>query len=129
MDHELQKKVKNLKELAQLATQGKWIMRIPDEGDFDDDSTFITTEERIEDSKIEIAQLTFTNQYEDNEDSLYPINFEQRANANYIAAANPAFILTLLAEIERLEKQSELWRRDYETLVDSCAKGKSNDQS
>lgn len=40
------------------------------------------------------------------------------ASATFIAVANPAVVLALIAEIERLEKQVELWQHDYNVLTE-----------
>lgn len=85
--------LKKLRELADAATSGPWIRRDTSV------SSFITTQPRRANHVLDIATVGYTCTYEDE-----PTEFmtAQRANAAFIAAANPQTVLKLLDEIERL---------------------------
>lgn len=104
--------------LAEKATPGPWIEKIEEEGDFDDDVTYITTETRQEDSTIEIAKLEYTNPYKDNPNGFV---LEQRANATHIAANTPAVVMADIDEILRLRAEVERLEREADWLAKSAA--------
>lgn len=89
----------DLKENAEKATPGPWVMEIDD---FDEDIIKITSLSRQKENKVEIASIPFT----ENE-NCSPNEFvkEQRRNADYLHAANPAVVLALIDRIEELEKE------------------------
>lgn len=95
--------------LAEKATPGPWVQNIPEEDDFDNDCSFISTPDRNAESVIEIAKLEYTDTYSDE-----PTDFvhEQRANAAYIAAFDPTTVMAYIDEILRL--RAEVERQDKE---------------
>lgn len=88
----------DLKEKAQKATPGEWYwLFIPDRK-----FTSITTHDRRWACMPGIAAVSMTNY----DDKAVDIEIEQNANAEYIAAANPAIVLELIASYERLQKEN-----------------------
>lgn len=91
-------KFDELEKAAKAATPGPWVT---DEADHDSPYQNI---------KIgELRQGTICTVCIDDA-PVHDYNAEQRANAAYIAAANPAAILELLAELHRLAAESEMRR-------------------
>lgn len=118
MNQELQEIITELEELAQKATPGPWHASARTTARNCPQSLVVSENGLVAEVKSLRGSL-----------HLYGSRNDVRAwDAAWIAAANPAFILTLLAEIERLDKLVELWRHDYETLVDNCAMRKRQAQ-
>ncbi|EFN2059164.1 TPA: ead/Ea22-like family protein [Escherichia coli] len=95
-----------LREAAEKATCGEWSLEYGD-GRFDGDDALIHREVAgyIPICRIEGAHPE-SRFYED-------FQMEQQANAEFIAAANPATVLTLLGELEAAEKRiAELEARE-----------------
>lgn len=87
----------DLKDKAEKATSGPWI--------YDDGCVYLTydppKENRVHDWSSSFPR--FVCDFDDDEYHQYESGKEARANAHYVAAANPAVILALLAKIEELE--------------------------
>lgn len=99
-------KFSELKAAAMAATPGSWIAVNDDWSD--GDHANITTKERGDGGIIAIAQVEGGG-FESGFDEEFAE--EQRANAAFIAAANPAVILDLLEELEAKDKRiAELGR-------------------
>lgn len=92
-------KFSELKAAALAATPGPWAS-VDDEWS-DGDHANITNEERSDGSIIAIAQVEGGGSESGCDE---PFSNEQQANAAFIAAANPAAILALLAELEAKTK-------------------------
>ncbi len=88
-------KFSELKAAALAATPGPWISG--DDSWSDGDNANITTEERNDMGIIDIAQVNGGGSESDLDGSF---RTEQQANARYIAEANPAAVLELMAELE-----------------------------
>ena len=84
--------LKELERLARAATPGPWT--------YDDDTWELSAPSRK--GKVEIATIE-TGWTE-------PMESEQQANIAYILAANPAAILSLIAELEQAKKDAERYR-------------------
>lgn len=93
-------KLSELKAAALAATPGPWVF--VDDGWSDGDHANITSAERSDSSIIDIAQVNGggTASYFDE-----PFRTEQQANTTFIASANPAVVLALLAELEEKDKR------------------------
>jgi hypothetical protein len=91
-------KFSKLKAVALAATLGPWELVYDDWSDGDD--ALISSESR--DGMVAIAKVEGGG-----EESGYdePFSSEQQANAAFIAAANPAAVLALLAELEAKDKR------------------------
>lgn len=88
-------KFSELKAAAMAATPGPWISG--DDSWSDGDNANISTEERYDSGIINIAQVEGGGSESGFDE---PFSTEQQANAAFIAAANPAAVLELLAELE-----------------------------
>ncbi|SPZ52625.1 Uncharacterised protein [Serratia quinivorans] len=132
-------KLSELKVAALAATPGPWVF--VDDDWSDGDHANITSAERSDSSIIDIAQVNGGGTASDFDE---PFRTEQQANTAFIAAANPATVLTLLAKLEEANKRiSELeaklvtsvrlpqknigWDRDdgedcWNNAIDACAK-------
>lgn len=95
-------KFSELKAAALAATPGPWVC--VDDGWSDGDHANITSDERSDSSIIDIAQINGGGTESDFD---HPFSTEQQANAAFIAAANPAAILALLAELEEVTMQRD----------------------
>ncbi|MCC6271387.1 MAG: hypothetical protein IT190_08925, partial [Microbacteriaceae bacterium] len=84
--------LKELERLARAATPGPWT--------YDGDTWELSAPSRK--GKVEIATIE-TGWTE-------PMESEQQANIAYILAANPAAILSLIAELEQAKKDAERYR-------------------
>lgn len=84
--------LKELERLARAATPGPWT--------YDGDTWELSAPSRK--GKVEIATIE-TGWTE-------PMESEQQANIAYILAANPAAILSLIAELEQVKKDAERYR-------------------
>jgi len=93
-------KLSELKAVAMAVTPGPWVS-VDDEWS-DGYHANITNEERSDSSIIAIAQVDGGGSESDFDD---PFRTEQQANAAFIAAANPAAILELLADNEAKDKR------------------------
>ncbi|MGQ5788524.1 ead/Ea22-like family protein [Serratia sp. IR-2025] len=93
-------KLSELKAAAMAATPGPWIL--DDDSWSDGDHANISTEERYDSGIINIAQVDGGGSESGFDE---PFSIEQQANARFIAAANPAVILALLAELEAKDKR------------------------
>ncbi len=88
-------KFSELKAAAMAATPGPWISG--DDSWSDGDNANISTEERYDSGIINIAQVDGGGSESGLDE---PFSTEQQANAAFIAAANPAVVLALLADLE-----------------------------
>lgn len=102
-----------LEKLANQATPGPWVLQTPEEGDFDDDMLFVTTQLRLTDSKTEVATICSAHPYEEEPTAF---NLEQRANAAFIAAANPAVVLSMIDELRQVRAVVESQEKTIEEL-------------
>ncbi|HFF9481668.1 ead/Ea22-like family protein [Serratia marcescens] len=93
-------KLSELKAAAMAATPGPWISG--DDSWSDGDNANISTEERYDSGIINIAQVDGGGSESGFDE---PFSTEQQANAAFIAAANPAVVLALLAELEAKDKR------------------------
>lgn len=93
-------KFSELKAAAIAATPGPWIL--DDDSWSDGDHANISTEERYDSGIINIAQVDGGGSESGFDE---PFSIEQQANARFIAAANPAVVLELLAELEAKDKR------------------------
>lgn len=87
----------DLKEKAEKAIPGPWI--------YDDGCVYLAydppKENRVHDWSS--SNPRFVCDFDDDEYHQYESGKEARANAHYVAAANPAVMLALIAKIEELE--------------------------
>ncbi|MEQ6258858.1 ead/Ea22-like family protein [Escherichia coli] len=99
-----------LREKAEKATCGVWSLEYG-EGRFDGDDALIHREVAgyIPICRIEGAHPE-SRFYED-------FQMEQQANAEFIAAANPATVLALLDELEKMQAQSSKWCEAFHKAV------------
>lgn len=88
-------KFSELKAAAMAATPGPWIL--DDDSWSEGDNANVSTEERYDGRIVSIAQIEGGGSESGFDE---PFSSEQQANARYIAAANPAVVLELLAELE-----------------------------
>lgn len=108
-------KFSELKATALAATPGPWESEYDDWSDGDD--ALISSESR--DGMVAIAKVNGGG-----EESGYdePFSSEQQANAAFIAAANPAAVLALLAEYDASQKAlksvTELWNEQRQRLAE-----------
>ena len=84
--------LKELERLARAATPGPWT--------YDGDTWELSAPSRK--GKVEVATIE-TGWTE-------PMESEQQANIAYILAANPAYILSLIAELEQVKKDAARYR-------------------
>lgn len=87
MNKEFWDKVNRLEILAQQATQGNW---------------FVTCDE---DALETVIHCVANDRYETEIASLFGNSLDMDNNANYIAAANPAMIQEMIAELRSLSRQ------------------------
>lgn len=92
-----------LKKLAEKAGGVEWIMIDGDCG-IEADSRFITSDRRIREDKIPFAEIHYGHPAAG---MLEPFQGEQVAAAEFIAAANPSAVLALIAENDRLERETK----------------------
>lgn len=88
--------IKEIREAAMAATQGKWIQK---DGMRFDPEVVITTQHRADRNMHEICGLDV--------DFTGAIGLEQKANARHIVTANPETVLAMCDEIERLRAKVE----------------------
>lgn len=88
-----------LKELAEAATPGQWVT----DGEYVNEHGYVLYAYVAHENSGRIAEA-FAN-------CLVKTDEECRANAAFIAGANPANILALLAEIETLHDRAAYWRQ------------------
>lgn len=112
----MNKQLEELRAAALAATPGPWISG--DDSWSDGDNANITTEERNEMGIIDIAQVNGGGSESDLDGSF---RTEQQANARYIAEANPAVVLALLAELEELNAENTLLRETGEYLINEAS--------
>lgn len=93
-------KLSELKAAALAATPGPWVF--VDDDWSDGDHANITSAERSDSSIIDIAQVNGGGTASDFDE---PFRTEQQANTAFIASANPAVVLALLAELEEKDKR------------------------
>ena len=84
----------HLEAIAKAATPGPWIDIEEDDKNFGWGIHYTTTQDRLDKLRAGIARIET--------DFNPPVEKEQKANAAYIAAANPAVVLELIAEIRKL---------------------------
>uniref|UniRef100_UPI002360BEA3 ead/Ea22-like family protein n=1 Tax=Serratia bockelmannii TaxID=2703793 RepID=UPI002360BEA3 len=100
-------KLSELKSAAIAATPGPWIL--DDDSWSEGDNANVSTEERYDGRIVSIAQIEGGGSESGFDE---PFSSEQQANARYIAAANPAVVLELLAELEHYKQYAK--ERDAE---------------
>ncbi|MGQ5935283.1 ead/Ea22-like family protein [Serratia sp. IR-2025] len=93
-------KFSELKAAAIAATPGQWIL--DDDSWSEGDNANVSTEERYDGRIVSIAQIEGGGSESGFDE---PFSAEQQANARYIAAANPAVVLALLAELEAKDER------------------------
>lgn len=88
-----------LREAAEKATHGEWFLEYGEDG-FDGDDALIQCEVQ---GRIPVARIEGAHP-----ESGFDADFqqEQQANAEFIAAANPATVLALLDELEAAQNRS-----------------------
>lgn len=99
-----------LREKAEKATCGVWSLEYG-EGQFDGDDALIHREVA---GYIPICRIEGAHP-ESGFDEDFQI--EQQANAEFIAAANPATVLALLDELEKMQAQSSKWCEAFHKAV------------
>nr|WP_314520691.1 ead/Ea22-like family protein [uncultured Lelliottia sp.] len=89
---------KQAREAAEKATHGEWLLKYGEDS-FDGDDALIQCEVQ---GRIPVARIEGAHP-----ESGFDADFqqEQQANAEFIAAANPATVLALLDELEAAEKR------------------------
>ncbi|HAW3056330.1 TPA: ead/Ea22-like family protein [Escherichia coli] len=99
-----------LREAAEKATSGEWSLEYGD-GRFDGDDALIHREA--------VGYLPICRIEGAHPESGFDEDFqmEQQANAEFIAAANPATVLALLDELEKMQAQSSKWCEAFHKAV------------
>lgn len=92
--------IKAIRAAAEAATPGEWIEM---DGSRFDPEVVITTKHRHDRSMHEICGLEVGFSGE--------IGIEQKANAKHIATANPATVIALCDEVERLRKDAARYKK------------------
>ncbi|HCK4353401.1 TPA: ead/Ea22-like family protein [Pseudomonas aeruginosa] len=106
---------KNLKELAERATPGPWVVDAQQSG-------------AIFNIESESGDLCIAMSQENPASTRLEMNEQRRVNAEFIAAANPQAILALLDEIDRLKAENEALRGALQAVVDDPT-WRSNDNT
>ena len=88
-----------LEAAAKAATKGPWIDIEEDDENFGWGIHYTTTQNRLDNSKAGIAKIET--------DFNPPVEKEQKANAAFIAAANPAVVLELIAELRQARAERD----------------------
>lgn len=96
-----------LKRLAELLHGAEW--QLVDGDGFDADNRFVTSQRRIDDNKVAFAEINYGHPEAGMGE---PFQSEQVAAGEFIAAANPAAVLALIAENERLKTLRSVTERD-----------------
>jgi hypothetical protein len=108
-----------LKRLAEALHGAEW--QLVDGEGFEADNRFVTSQRRIDDSKVAFAEINYGHPEAGMGE---PFQSEQVAAGEFIAAANPAAVLALIAEVEALRHEREgkvLCELElFETLRDSA---------
>lgn len=113
-------KFEALKAAALAATSGPWFSMEDDWRDGED--ALITCESR--EGMTAIAKIDGGGSESGYDD---PFKSEQQANSAFIAAANPAAILDLLAELKEVEQREDRYRQRWvDAVADLDAAGKRN---
>ncbi|HCC4913449.1 TPA: ead/Ea22-like family protein [Pseudomonas aeruginosa] len=96
-----------LKELAELATPGPWVVDAQQSG-------------AIFNIESESGDLCIAMSQENPASTRLEMNEQRRVNAEFIAAANPQAILALLDEIDRLKAEKDAFRSALKPFADYC---------
>ncbi|HCF5141355.1 ead/Ea22-like family protein [Pseudomonas aeruginosa] len=104
-----------LKELAERATPGPWVVDAQQSG-------------AIFNIESESGDLCIAMSQENPASTRLEMNEQRRVNAEFIAAANPQAILALLDEIDRLKAENEALRGALQAVVDDPT-WRSNDNT
>ena len=99
-----------LREAAEKATSGEWSLEYGD-GRFDGDDALIHREVA---GYIPICRIEGAHPESGFDEDF---QMEQQANAEFIAAANPATVLALLYELEKMQAQSSKWCEAFHKAV------------
>lgn len=99
-----------LREKAEKATSGVWSLEYG-EGRFDGDDALIHREAA---GYIPICRIEGAHPESGFDEDF---QMEQQANAEFIAAANPATVLALLDELEKMQAQSSKWCEAFHKAV------------
>ena len=109
-----------LKRLAELLHGAEW--QLVDGDGFDADNRFVTSQQRIDDNKVAFAEINYGHPEAGMGE---PFQSEQVTAGEFIAAANPAAVLALIAENERLERLAESrllnWEAEGRALLEACS--------
>ncbi|MBX9404803.1 hypothetical protein K5E40_03820 [Pseudomonas baetica] len=95
-----------LKRLAEALHGAEW--QLVDGDGFDADNRFVTSQRRIDDNKVAFAEINYGHPEAGMGE---PFQSEQVTAGEFIAAANPAAVLTLIADNEQLAKTADCWDR------------------
>ncbi|WP_243402245.1 ead/Ea22-like family protein [Lelliottia aquatilis] len=100
-----------LREAAEKATHGEWLLEYGEDG-FDGDDALIQCEVQ---GRIPVARIEGAHP-----ESGFDADFqqEQQANAEFIAAASPATVLALLDELEAAERRNAELKSDIKSAND-----------
>ncbi|SED32367.1 hypothetical protein SAMN05216205_4910 [Pseudomonas mohnii] len=91
-----------LKRLAEALHGAEW--QLVDGDGFDADNRFVTSQRRIDDNKVAFAEINYGHPEAGMGE---PFQSEQVTAGEFIAAANPAAVLALVAENERMTSELE----------------------
>jgi hypothetical protein len=90
-----------LKALAESLHGEEW--QLVDGDGFEAGNRFVTSKRRIDDNKVAFAEINYGHP---EAGMAEPFQSEQVAAGEFIAAASPAAVLGLLAEIDKLERDA-----------------------
>lgn len=90
-----------LKRLAMELDGSEWLL-IDGDNSIDSDNRFVTSKQRIDDNKVAFAEINYGHP---DAGMSEPFQSQQVAAGEFIAAANPAAVLALIAEVEGLHAQ------------------------
>ena len=102
-----------LKRLAMELDGSEWLL-IDGDNSIDSDNRFVTSKQRIDDNKVAFAEINYGHP---DAGMSEPFQSQQVAAGEFIAAANPAAMLALIAEVEGLRAQHG---RDSKELRSLC---------
>lgn len=98
-----------LKKLAEALDGAEWVL-VDGDNSIDADNRFVTSQQRIDDNKVAFAEINYGHP---DSGMAEPFQSQQVAAGEFIAAANPAAVLALIAEKDRFFKL-------IERMVDGC---------
>ncbi|WLG49138.1 hypothetical protein [Pseudomonas sp. FP1742] len=100
-----------LKLLAEALHGAEW--QLVDGEGFEADNRFVTSQRRIDDSKVAFAEINYGHPEAGMGE---PFQSEQVAAGEFIAAANPAAVLALIGERDKLKDENEVARMRIKEL-------------